>query len=124
MSNLSITRLAEKAASLEQSRKRATLAAKSQKMQFVGALSALAGAGGAGYLDGRLDVMGLDEIAGDGIRIAGIPAMAVASGALVVGGLYMGGTMGHAVSNVGVGVGCGVIYTKMRAQGVEAAAKK
>lgn len=124
MSNLSITRLTERAAALDASRKRATQAAKSQKLQFIGAASALVGAAAAGYADGRLDVTGFDSVAGDGVTIGGIPAMLVVSAGLVAGGMYLGGTTGHAVSNAGVGVGCGVLYARMRREGTEAAASK
>ena len=123
MSNLSIKRLTERAASLDASRKRASQAAKSQKLQLIGAASALGGAGVAGFADGSLDVTKFDDQAGDGLRVAGLPAMGVVSAGLVAGGMYMGGTVGHALMNAGLGVGCGLVYNKMRVQGVEAAAE-
>ena len=123
MATQSVRALAERANRLEASKKRQRAESRMFEAKITGALAAAGGAATAGFLDGRFDVTKFDQNEGDGLRLMGMPAMGVLSAALVGGGLYMGGKVGHWLMNAGVGTGCGLLYTKSLQAGVESAAK-
>ena len=121
--NGSIRALTQRAERLESARRRERMAAKVMTDKLVGNLAAGTSAAVAGYLDGRFDVTRFDDEPGDGLQVLGLPAMLVLAVGSYAGGMYVGGKVGAAMQNSGVGVACGLAYGRMLRAGQEAAEK-
>lgn len=116
-----IKQLTERANRLEVKDKKKRAEERATMDKVVGFGSAFVTSVLAGYVDGRFDVSGNDDVSGDGTKVFGIPVVPVASGLIAVGGIAIGGKVGTAMAYSALGAACGWSYSAAANRGREGA---
>ncbi len=124
MSTAAVNRLVEKNERLEKKAQKERVESRATEQKVVGMLTAVASAGVAGYIDGRYDIAGKDQTAGDGLRVMGAPVVPITGLAVGAFGVWVGGDMGNALLFSGLGMACGSVYGAAETKGFEQYQKK
>jgi hypothetical protein len=100
-----------KASKVKEGLKKARAIAEAQVMELAKVGTAVGAAGAMGYVEGIKPEWEYLDTAGN------IPTMAVAGGAAVVGGMFLGGTAGDLAKSAGVGLLAASAYKFGRSKG-------
>lgn len=119
MSSAALAELAERNNRMEKRERVKAMTERFNGEKTTGFTTALVASTLAGYIDGKFDLK--DGVDGNGVTVFGVPAMPLAAGVLVGGGLYWGGKIGNALAYSGLGVACGFAYGRSENAGKNSA---